>query len=314
MKHSLFEYFSPFSKLVFAVFAVISVFFIVSFIGILIAVPFFGISLTNLEQTLNFENANNISLLKYIQIIQSIGLFIIPSLILGFLFYHKNPDIFGLRLNKSPISISLVLIVLVMLFGLPVINFSAEINSYLKLPEWLSPVENWMKATEENAQHLTEVFLNVNSFEGMLLNLFMIAVIPAIGEEFLFRGIIQRVFIDWTKNQHIGIFIGAFLFSALHLQFYGFLPRLLMGLLFGYAIVWSKTIWLPIAAHFTNNAAAVILYFIYNEETVSQEIDTIGTSGTPVTYLLLSMVLAGGLIYIIYLTEKEKSNSEINLT
>src|SRR5690606_2422366 len=119
----------------------------------------------------------------------------------------------------------------------------------------------WMKVQELQMEKITEKILQVTSFSGLLLNLLVIAIIPAIGEELLFRGCLQPVFHRWTKNIHIAIWITAIIFSAIHVQFYGFIPRMLMGAVFGYMLYWGRSIWLPIIAHFINNATAVIYTF-----------------------------------------------------
>ena len=99
-----------------------------------------------------------------------------------------------------------------------------------------------MKNAEEEATKLREAFLNINSAFQFVIVFFMVAILPAIGEELLFRGVAQRLFSEWTKNVHWGIFISAFLFSALHMQFYGFVPRLLLGMMFSYMLEWSGSL------------------------------------------------------------------------
>jgi membrane protease YdiL (CAAX protease family) len=126
------------------------------------------------------------------------------------------------------------------------------------LPDFLAPVETWMKEKEESATRLTELFLSENNLLSLLANLLVIAATAAIGEEMFFRGALQRIIGKWSKNPHLIIWSVAILFSAFHLQFYGFLPRMLLGAFFGYLVYWSKNIWLPIFAHFMNNALAVI--------------------------------------------------------
>ena len=103
-------------------------------------------------------------------------------------------------------------------------------------------IEKWMKDAEESAAEITKAFLDVKTIPGLVFNVFMIAFLPAVGEELLFRGIIQRIFTDMTKSHHWGIWISAILFSAMHFQFYGFVPRVLLGALFGYLLVWSGSI------------------------------------------------------------------------
>ena len=131
------------------------------------------------------------------------------------------------------------------------------------MPGFLKGMEDWMKVMEERAAELTKQLLVMKTPQSFLINLLMIAIIPAIGEEFIFRGCIQNIFTRWTKNIHWGIWISAIIFSAIHMQFYGFIPRMLLGALFGYLLVWGKSMWLPVLAHLINNGSAVILSYIY---------------------------------------------------
>ena len=91
----------------------------------------------------------------------------------------------------------------------------------------------------------------------------MVAMIPAIGEELLFRGVLQKQLIKGLGNAHVAIILTAVIFSAFHLQFLGFFSRALLGMLFGYLYYWSKNMWYPILTHFTNNGLALLLAIIY---------------------------------------------------
>src|SRR5207344_1198984 len=100
---------------------------------------------------------------------------------------------------------------------------------------------------------------------SLAINLFIIAFLPALGEELFFRGMMQKLFSQLTKNNHLAIIITSIIFSAIHLQFYGFLPRMVLGIFLGYLLVWSGSLWLPILAHFVNNASAVLFTFLDNQ-------------------------------------------------
>ena len=134
-----------------------------------------------------------------------------------------------------------------------------------------------MKASEEQAAALTEAFLKMSTPGELIFNLFMIALIPAIGEELLFRGIVQNIFSRWLKNNHAAVWFTAILFSAMHMQFYGFIPRLMLGAMLGYLLVWSGNLWWPIIAHFVNNAAAVIFSYLFQNKFIDLDPDTIGS-------------------------------------
>ncbi len=134
---------------------------------------------------------------------------------------------------------------------------------------------------------------------GFLVNLLMIAILPAIGEEFFFRGILQRLFSEWFKNIHVAIFITAFIFSAIHFQFFGFFPRFLLGLYLGYLFYWSGNLWIPIVVHFINNALVVILAYISANGYADIDYETFGSTNNTLI-LLLTTVLISALIFILF--------------
>ena len=130
-----------------------------------------------------------------------------------------------------------------------------------------------MRQAESDAMRMTQAFLVMNTPLDLLINLFIIAVIPALGEELLFRGLIQKLVYKWKSNIHLSIWLTAFLFSAVHMQFLGFFPRMLLGALLGYMLVWTGSLWLPIIAHFTNNALAVLMTYFSGLEPLQSTLE-----------------------------------------
>ena len=219
----------------------------------------------------------NISSLKLAQFLQSLGLFVLPPFILAYL-WSENP-LGYLRLNRNPSVESVILAIVIMLSAVPAINLLAELNHAIPFPESLSWLENQLIDLEKRAEDLTLRMLDVDNLAGLLVNLGLIAVIPAIGEELFFRGIIQRVLQDKFKA-HAAVWITAIIFSAIHFQFFGFIPRMLMGALLGYLFLWTGNIWVPVAAHFVNNAAAVLYYYFKGKGDVAIDLENIGKSET----------------------------------
>ena len=259
-------------------------------ISIIVAIPFFGLnSLMNLPSLNEMTNPDSIKILKYFQVVQALGLFIVPPFILGRLYFGQVSQY--LYLNKSFNSASILLVFVLMFFIGPFINLIGELNANMTLPEWLSGVENWMRNAEENAEIITKAFLKVETLNGLLFNLFMIAFLPAIGEELLFRGVFQRIFTNWTRSYHWGIWISAILFSALHMQFFGFFPRMLLGAIFGYLLVWSGSMWLPIFAHFLNNGIAVIAMYLIDKEVLNPNLEVVGSTKDSYYMAAISLVL-----------------------
>ena len=224
--------------------------------------------------------------LKWVQLIQTAALFLLPPFLMAFL-WAKQP-LEWLKLKSETRGYGLWAIFL-MLMALPAINLVGYFNQQMSLPAFLEPLEQWMKTAEANAAHLTEQFLSVTTFDGLIINILLMALLPAVAEELTFRGVLQRLIQTQTneainregKRAHLAIWCTAILFSAIHMQFYGFVPRMLMGALFGYALVWTGSLWTPILMHFTNNAMAVILYFLAIRSGWDMDkVDTIGTNDT----------------------------------
>jgi len=173
-------------------------------------------------------------------------------------------------------------------------------------------MENWMRTMEDAAELMVGKFMKVEGISGLLFNVFMIAMLPALGEELMFRGVIQRIFSNWTKNYHWGIWIAAFLFSAMHIQFYGFLPRMALGAMFGYLLVWTGTMWVPILAHFVNNTMGVLGYYLINKGAITKDVEEWGTGKEQLPLVIFSMVSVGYLLFLIYRSEKGKTKMPVN--
>lgn len=234
--------------------------------GGLLANFFFGINISDPSAFSDLENPNAIKAMKLVQAVGAgLGTFIITSLFAAFLFGKKISEY--LNLNGRFRFLQFITVLLIMITGVPLINIMVDWNSHFSLPDFLAPVETWMRNSEQEAERITKAFVNVTFVQDLMLNLFVIAVLPALGEEFLFRGVIQKLFTEWFRNAHAGIWISAAVFSAIHIQFFGFIPRMMLGVCFGYMLLWSGSIWLPVIAHFFNNAAAVIsAWYVFNHE------------------------------------------------
>jgi membrane protease YdiL (CAAX protease family) len=156
-----------------------------------------------------------------------------------------------------------------------------------------------MKDKEALGARITEAFLSTTSAGGLTVNLIMIAVLPALAEELLFRGVLAKLFRDWTRSNHLAVMISAFVFAAIHLQFYGFLPRFLLGVALGYLFFWSGSLWLPIAAHFTNNFLSVMVEFLFRKGLIPTNAENFGftTSAWLTGFSFITVVL---ILYLIF--------------
>lgn len=225
-------------------------------IFVLAGILIFNADISVLQNPSSASGGGDFAFLRYVLIAQDISIFIIPAVIILFLMKpdHQTriPDL------KVPHLKDVALVILLAFFLFPVTSFTGQLNSEMHLPDWLSGVEKWMTEKEDNANSIIDMLIVSRTFLAMMLNLLMIAVLPAIGEELIFRGIFQKIFYKVFRSGHMAVWITAFIFSALHFQFFGFIPRLILGLVFGYIYLWSGTLWLPVISHFVNNAVPVI--------------------------------------------------------
>lgn len=275
--------------LMFALITLISV-LAVTLLSVVAGILIFRVPVSEWMNLLDVTDPANVPALKFLQITQSVSLFVIPPVIFGW-FVVRDPWLY-LNINKSPERRQVALVLVLAVLILPVLNLLSVLNQGMSLPGFLSGIEDWMKRTEVQAGNLTEAFLTVNTFSGYLINVLMVVLIPAFGEEFFFRGVLQKVFQRWFRNPHVAIIFVAIIFSAFHMQFYGFLPRFLLGVLFGYLYWWSGSIWYPVLAHGINNFLPVTLTYFFRNQFDPAELDAIGTGPDAWIWALPALILS----------------------
>lgn len=194
--------------------------------------------------------------MKISQVVVVTLVFILP--VNGFAYLFRSEKTAFLNLKKVN-SLSLVTALTICVLALPFIGILQEWNTNMVLPAGWEGIEEWMKEKEKTAEEITSAFFVDKSFGSFLINLFVIAFMAALSEELFFRGFLQRLFIENKINVHLAIWITAILFSAIHVQFYGFFARMVLGAILGYLYLYSGSLWTPILAHFVNNAFAVFL-------------------------------------------------------
>ena len=227
-----------------------------------------------------------------LQGVSTAGTFILPGLLYWSAIEHKPFSAFNARPLSAVAALGTV-VVLVIAF-MPANGLFIEWNGHLKLPEAMAPLEKWMRDSEDRAAVATRILTTFRSPGQLLVALLVIALLPAIGEELLFRGILQRRVVAMTGSVHTGIWVTAILFSAIHVQFYGFVPRMLLGALFGYLYLWSGNLWVAMLAHFVNNGFTVLMVYLYQQKHVSVDIES--TDSVPWYWAMLSLVLTVGLL------------------
>lgn len=264
--------------------------------------------------------------LKWFQFVQTVGTFLLPPFIVAWL-WSSQPMRWlqlarirtaslkeqGIK-TKMPSSIFTCLLfglaILLMVVALPGINLLADWNSRLELPAFMAGIEQWMRAQEEAAMMLTARFLNVRGVGPLLVNIGLMALLPAMAEELTFRGVVQ----SFISRKHVAVWVTAILFSAIHMQFYGFVPRMLLGALFGYALVWTGSLWVPIVMHFTNNAITVVAYWIISNKGINpQAMESFGIGETAwVGWLSMALTAAG--IYFFWRLSRQMSNASSRIS
>ena len=190
---------------------------------------------------------------------------------------------------------------LIFLVSYPAIAVIGRWNEQIVLPDSLKVIEDWMRQMEEAAKQVTDLFLSGETIPDLFLNLLIIAAAAAFVEEVFFRGALQQFIEKWLHNGHAAVWIGAFIFSAIHLQFYGFIPRLIMGAVLGYLFLYSRNLWIPMLYHFVNNAAVVVVTYFWGESNFLEQMED-----KPLTWMSLIVMAASGLLtYYVFLRYKE---------
>lgn len=303
-----FSQLSSFNQILLSLCLVVGTSFILLFLGSILCYLFFGINIMTDTTALDINGANpNISALKFYQAVYSTGMFIIPPFIIAYLLSSKVGEY--LKINQSAKLSSIIQAFLLIIVSLPLINMMGELNSQIHFPDFLKEMEQWMRDSEEQAALTTQKFLKMDHLGDLFSNLLLIAVIPALGEELLFRGVLQKQLSKWTGSVHWGIFISAALFSALHMQFFGFFPRLFLGMLFGYLLVWTGSLWVPILVHLVNNGVAVTASYFIGQGQLPEKTDRIGSSDMMWELSLISLFLFSILVYQLFRTRERQIKS-----
>lgn len=246
----LFKNISPVSRLFLLLFLVLTCGLLSLSLGYLISLLIWGAAAVT-----SSDPASNLGFVRFFQIINQICIFILPPLLFALLTEEKPNRFLG---NTRPSVVHLIFAVLVIVVAVPFINRLTLWNNAMQLPQFLSGVEEWMRNAEESANALTERLLEEKTIPGLAVNMVMMALLPAIGEELLFRSGLLGVMRKFSGKVHLPVIISAFIFSAIHFQFFSFLPRFVLGMVLGYLFVWSGSVWVPVTAHFVNNSSIVV--------------------------------------------------------
>jgi len=301
--------------------------FIGAFVGIVVAFPFFnGYFEQFLEALLNsstlpslsenFEQffkallnpTANAAIRTPMLIMQGVGslmgFIVLPWLLMKY-FYREGINIFsGRKIEPMAIVITLLITIFFMGVNAPFIEW----NQNFIFPDALSDLEVWLRTMEDTLAETSAFITHFDSMGQLVLGLIVVAVIPGIGEEFVFRGLIQNHILRLSGNIHVAIWFGALLFSLFHMQFYGLLPRMMLGALFGYLYYYSGNIIYSMVAHFFNNAFTLIMLYLFQQNIVDFDID--GTEVLPWPQVIFSAGVTLILFMIFMRNTKPKPANE----
>ena len=222
--------------------------------------------------------------------IQSIFVFIIPSLIYARCVSSKPAVV--LDLNRRPYLTAIGGIIVIYLIGLPFLNQVIYWNGAVTFPASLKSIESIFHDMEDRAMEWTEILLSSTSVGGLISGILIIGVLTGFAEELFFRGSLQNIMVRRGINPHLSIWCAAFIFSFLHFQFFGFVPRLLLGAFFGYLLYWTDSIWVSVTAHALNNSLVVVTSWLTRNEIISIDVESVGILERGFPWIaLISLVL-----------------------
>lgn len=242
--------------------------------------------------------------LRWLLFLSQLFTFLLPALIFAWMVFKKRMwSFWGFQHTVQP---GWILASVLMLFLLlPIIQYSYQLNQVIPLPEWMTALEN-------DANNTLEAILGTQSINVLVINILLVALLPALGEELIFRGIIQQFGYRFFKNPVSSVWITAFIFSAIHFQFEGFIPRFILGLFLGYLFYWTKNLLIPIIAHFFNNGLMLVASFFHPE--MIADLEDTPMPDLPWYSVIISIVILLPLVfYFRQLNPKEPIAEEIDV-
>ncbi|MCA5006596.1 CPBP family intramembrane glutamic endopeptidase [Sphingobacterium bovistauri] len=235
--------------------------------------------------------------------IGTFGTFYLPSVVL-----QKREPYNDYFLTKTvPYNFYILAIAFLIAFA-PLMALIGEWNANMTFPESLKGIENWMRIQEDASNDLIKKIVMVDHMTLLFMNLIVLAVFPAVAEEYYFRGSLMNIFQRIFNNMHVTIWVTAIIFSAIHVQFFGFVPRVLLGAFFGYMLYWTNNIWVPILGHFVNNASVTILAYYYTTQGKTFE-DLQSYDSYSIFVYLGSFILTALIAVIFYKKSKSINNN-----
>ena len=249
------------------------------------------INLFRIQEPANYVDSQVVNDSRNIQMITDIFIFIIPVVVIAFLV--SKARLKYLQITTKINGKMLLLGALTILVSLPVINYLGVLNQHIQLPDYLQDME-------QKADAIEAAFEAHHTLFDLIMNIIVMALVAAVSEELFFRAGMQKIMIKLTMNVHIGVWVSAIIFSAIHMQFSGFFPRMLLGVFLGYLFVWSGSIWVNIFAHFMFNGSQIFVQYLQDMKISNGFVDKVFSPTPSYTYIAISTVLVVLLIVAIY--------------
>ncbi|MBP5516417.1 MAG: CPBP family intramembrane metalloprotease [Bacteroidales bacterium] len=232
--------------------------------------------------------------------------FFLPALIFASLFTDSVRGSLQLDFHAEKWLMAIASIVILICL-MPFSDWLAQINDGMHLPERFTELELQLRERSAMSQEIVVGMLSQQGVAALIVNLLVIALVPALCEEFFFRGALQHFFCRWMKNHHVAIIATAAVFSLMHGDIFGFLPRFMLGILLGYLFHYSRSILVNVVVHFFNNALIVILYYLYYQGTTNSNIaEDVHVSGIVV---VVGIAFALVIFYALFLRQKSEKQS-----
>ena len=251
------------------------------------------------------EASDPVTAIRIAQTLSTIGAFLVPALLFAYCYNRQWFDYNAANRRPNQTMVNMVLILSVTL--LPVVGVLSAFNQSIMPQE--GAVAEFMRNMEEAANHILELVTSQRSSWDLITNILVFAVLAGICEEFFFQGSLQPLLMNWTKNPHVGILLTALIFSALHFQFYGFIPRFLLGVYLGYLFYWSRSLWLPILAHVLHNGLSIMVdYTLQGRGIDTDNMQYTDMHGSLPTAAACTLISAMAIVYIwrIYRDDKHE--------
>lgn len=233
--------------------------------------------------------------MRILTVVQDVVMFIFPAVATAMMVTRTPATL--LALDSKPNGVFLFVAAVSMIASIPAMNLIVDLNEMIPIPEKLEAV---FRPLEDNARHMIEVLEGAHTFPNLMMSVLIVAVMAGLSEELLFRGAFQRLMVTGGVGGHTAVWVAAIVFSMLHLQFYGLVPRVLLGAFLGYALLWGRSLWVPVILHALNNTIYIVSQWMGGDD-----IDVAGpVSFEDVVVACLSAAFCGVGMYLMYRISK----------